>query len=248
MSPLILFFTALVVLVTSFISGIFGMAGGLMLMGFLLAIFTVPAAMVLHGITQMASNGWRAILWRHMIDWRVVGEYTLGLLFALGIFLFVRVVLSKPTAYICLGIVPLTSLMLPKNIALNVDNRGHSFLCGVVCTIMQLLAGVTGLLLDVFFVQCKMDRRQIVATKATTQTLGHIVKIIYFGELGAGMLGEITPALAAMCIVIAMIGATLSRRVLEGISDASFRQWTRGIVLMTGAVYLVYGLVLRIRA
>src|SRR5690242_1273717 len=46
-------------LVTSFISGILGMAGGMILMGVLLASLTVPAAMLLHGITQFSANGWR---------------------------------------------------------------------------------------------------------------------------------------------------------------------------------------------
>ena len=51
------------VLATSVISGIFGMAGGLILMLILAQMFTVPAAMVLHGVTQFFSNGWRAVLW-----------------------------------------------------------------------------------------------------------------------------------------------------------------------------------------
>ena len=48
---------------TAFLSGIFGMAGGMILVGVLLALLPVPAAMALHAITQMASNGWRAFLW-----------------------------------------------------------------------------------------------------------------------------------------------------------------------------------------
>jgi len=53
---------AAAVLSTSFVSGIFGMAGGMILMGILLAIMPLAAAMVLHGLTQMAANGWRARL------------------------------------------------------------------------------------------------------------------------------------------------------------------------------------------
>ena len=47
-------------LVTSFISGILGMAGGMILMGVLLALLPLPAAMLLHGISQLTANGWRA--------------------------------------------------------------------------------------------------------------------------------------------------------------------------------------------
>src|SRR3954454_20225446 len=45
---------------TAFLSGLFGMAGGLILIGVLLTLMPLPTAMVLHAITQMASNGWRA--------------------------------------------------------------------------------------------------------------------------------------------------------------------------------------------
>src|SRR5262245_38961447 len=66
------------VLSTSFISGIFGMAGGMILMGILLLMLPLAAAMVLHGATQLASNGWRAWLWRHHIQWRIAALYAVG--------------------------------------------------------------------------------------------------------------------------------------------------------------------------
>src|SRR4051794_12467242 len=60
---------------TAFLSGLFGMAGGLILIGVLLALMPLPTAMVLHAITQMASNGWRAFLWRAPIPWRPGADY-----------------------------------------------------------------------------------------------------------------------------------------------------------------------------
>ncbi|HSN19689.1 MAG TPA: hypothetical protein VLS49_03380, partial [Usitatibacter sp.] len=55
-------------LATSFVSGILGMAGGMMLLGILLAVLPVPTAMALHGITQLASNGGRAAMLREDVD------------------------------------------------------------------------------------------------------------------------------------------------------------------------------------
>jgi uncharacterized membrane protein YfcA len=81
-------------LVTSFISGILGMAGGMILMGILLALMPLPAAMMLHGVTQLASNLWRAVLWRNQVDWRVFRGYALGALVALGLFAMVRLVVG----------------------------------------------------------------------------------------------------------------------------------------------------------
>ena len=63
------------IVATSFLSGLFGMAGGMVLMGLLLLFLPVPAAMILHGVTQVASNGWRAWLWRAHVAWPLFFAY-----------------------------------------------------------------------------------------------------------------------------------------------------------------------------
>ena len=60
-------------LVTSFISGIFGMAGGIILMAVLVALVSVAMAMIIHGGIQMFANGYRAFLLRVSTAWRVLG-------------------------------------------------------------------------------------------------------------------------------------------------------------------------------
>ena len=249
MSPLLVFVAiSFAVVVTSFISGILGMAGGMILMGVLLALLPLPAAMMLHGITQMASNGWRAWLWRRNVDWRIFRGYALGTFVALTAFILVQFVVSKPVAYILLGITPFVSFALPKRLALNVDHHWHPFLCGTVCTGLQLLAGVSGPLLDVFFVRSKLDRRGVVATKAMSQTLGHFIKILYFGGISAlstnngAIPTELSLALIAACVVLAFTGTSLSKSVLDKMSDANFRQWTQWTVMTMGVIYLGSGL------
>jgi hypothetical protein len=60
MNLLALGLDGLAVLATSFLSGVVGMAGSMILMGILLLMMDVTAAMVLYGVTQTAANGWRA--------------------------------------------------------------------------------------------------------------------------------------------------------------------------------------------
>ena len=101
---------------------------------------------------------------------------------------------------------------------------------------------VSGPLLDAFFVHSNLDRREVVATKAATQVFAHALKIAYFGAMLAVDGEGVAPALFAIAVVCAMIGTTLARRLLEAMSDAQFRQWTRAIVLTMAAIYLVQGL------
>jgi uncharacterized membrane protein YfcA len=243
-SVLVLLLLAVSALVTSFISGILGMAGGMILMGILLAVLPLPAAMLLHGITQLASNGWRALLWRREVDWRAFRGYLFGALLALAFFAAVQLVVGKPIALIVMGFTPFVALALPEKLHLNVERRGHALACGAVCMVLSLTAGVSGPILDVFFVRSKMSRHGVVATKAMTQSLSHVLKILYFGAFLAVEGRAVDPRLAAMMVVLAFAGTSLSRRVLEKMNDESFRFWTRWTVMTLGVFYLASGVLL----
>src|SRR6185437_16010765 len=240
----VLLFAVLAVssLVTSFISGILGMAGGMILMGVLLALLPLPAAMMLHGVTQLASNAWRALLWRNDVDWRVFRGYAYGALLALALFAAVRLVVSKPVALIAMGFTPFVTLWLPEGLHLNVERRGHPISCGIICSALSLTAGVSGPILDIFFVRSKMRRHAVVATKAITQSFSHILKIVYFGAVVSLEGGRVDPWTGAMMVVLAIAGTSLSRGVLERMNDVSFRRWTRWTVLTLGLFYLADGI------
>ena len=51
----------LTIILSSFISGVFGLAGGMVLLGVLLVYFDVATGMMLFSITQLAANGWRTL-------------------------------------------------------------------------------------------------------------------------------------------------------------------------------------------
>lgn len=233
---------AVSMLATSFVSGILGMAGGMMLMGVMLALLPVPAAMMLHGIAQLASNGGRALMLKDAIAWRVFGGYAAGAFTATGLFAFAQLVVEKPVALIALGLTPFAALLLPERLHLSVERRWHPFACGAVCLAMSLTAGIAGPILDVFFVRAKMTRHAVVATKAITQSLSHVLKIVYFGGLVVVDGASVPLWLAAAMVLLAFAGTSLARRVLEQMTDASFRLWTRWTVLGLGAIYLTSGI------
>jgi len=105
---------AFMAVVTSFISGIFGMAGGMLLIGFLLMVLPVPVAMVFHGVIQIAANGWRSWLWRHHINWQVVLEFGLGSVFSLAVFSSLSFVPPKWAVLMAVGLTPFIALSVPR--------------------------------------------------------------------------------------------------------------------------------------
>ena len=231
--------TALSVLFTSFVSGIFGMAGGMILMGLLLALMPVPAAMVMHGAAQLTANGARAFLWRRYVDVRIFGRFLIGLVASGLVFSFVGFVPERVLVLLTLGALPFVAVLIPRRCVIQAPQRGGSEVCGFLNGSMQFIAGVSGPLLDVFFLRTDMDRRSVVATKAACQAAAHLAKLIYFGH--AVGTGGLSAPMLAMAVGAAILGTTLGKSILERISEQQFRRWTKGLVMVIGSVYLVQG-------
>src|SRR2546430_7620783 len=71
---------------TSFLSGVFGMAGGMILLGVLLNYFDVATAMILFSIIQLFANGWRVVQWRSYVLWPIFGWYLAGAAISYAVF------------------------------------------------------------------------------------------------------------------------------------------------------------------
>lgn len=169
MTLLVAGFILAMALITSLVSGVFGMAGGLMLMGGLAMVLPVQAALVTHGLIQMVANGWRAVLHRKHVQWPIVGLYIVGSAAVASVLAFVSFVPSKPLLYLLLGLVPGLTWLPRRVLRLDAAKPPQAVLCGILVTGLNLLAGVAGPLLDIFFIRTDMTRHRIVATKATTQ-------------------------------------------------------------------------------
>ena len=233
----------LTICATSFIAGIFGMAGGMLLIGFLLVLLPVPVAMVFHGVIQITANGWRSWLWREHINWRIVVQFGAGAGVALVIFSFFSFVPPKYLVLLMVGLMPFIALSVPQRFAPNIEKPGQAFFAGLMGGSIQLVSGVTGPLLDMFYVRTGMTRQVNVATKAAAQVLGHLTKVVYFGIMVANPAGHDIEQWLVMAFAgaFAVLGTNLSRRLLDKMSDKQFYWWTRRVILALGVVYMVQG-------
>jgi uncharacterized membrane protein YfcA len=234
-------FVAVMAFLTATLSGVFGMAGGLVLMGALALVLPVSAAFVSHGILQLVANGWRAILHRRHVRWDIVGWYALASLIAGVAVSLVAMVPSKPLLFLLLGLIPGLT-WLPKSwIRLDAARPSQAFLSGLVVTGVNLTAGVAGPLLDIFFVRTELTRHAIVATKAATQVFAHLAKIVVYGAPLFGVAGSGVPPVwvFAVAIPLSMLGTVAGGRILDRMNDVDFKRWTRWIVTGVGGLYLI---------
>ena len=234
-------FVVAMAFVTATLSGVFGMAGGLVLMGALALVLPVQAAFVTHGILQLVANGWRAILHRRHVRWDIVGWYALASLIAGLAVAALSFTPSKPLLFLLLGLVPGLTWLPQRWINLDAGRPAQAFLSGLTVTGLNLTAGVAGPLLDIFFVRTELTRHAIVATKAATQVFAHLAKILVYGApLFAGQgFGFPPPWVFALAIPLSMAGTVVGGAILNRLSDVNFKRWTRWIITAVGISYLI---------
>ncbi len=233
--------------VCAFISGLFGMAGGLVFMGIIASLMSVNAAMVVHGIVQSVSNGSRSTILRRHIRWDILGWQLLGAAPAIALMLWAAFTPDKAQLFLALGLLPLL-LWLPRSwLAGDAEKPAHAALCGAMVMSLNLSAGVAGPALDFFYVKTTLTRKAIVATKAVTMFASHLVKIGYFGIslLRTDGLGDLPPLwVLAAALPAVILGTKLGTMMLERFSDVGFRKYTRILVTIVGTIYVWRGLAL----
>ena len=252
--------------ITSLISGVLSMAGGIILMGVFGLFLTVPAAMVLHSIAQAVSNGSRVWLYRHYIEWRVLNYYSIGAFSVLIGFTVFRFVPNAGLVFLLIGSFPFISLCLPKRLNLEMRKPWVSFSSGIAVTLAQMFAGASGPVLDIFYIQSRMTKETILGTKALTQTLGHFLKLAYYSLILSVTYEEITisdaetyeqnlqgtflqtstdmipPWMVLAVVAAAIIGNYAGSQIVKTISDTQFKEAGKVIIILIGIMCIAKGL------
>ena len=233
------------VFLTSMLSGIFGMAGGLVLLGILLLILPVGTAIAVQGAIQLIANGSRAFFSRAYIDLRVLAIMTAGLLVAAAALFILRYTPDLATVCITVGLLPIL-LWIPQSwLALDASKPHHAFICGLLGGGINLAVGVAGPTIDMFFIRTPMDRRTIIATKAAAQVVNHAAKIAFYWSATA-TLAPFEWGAIALAAPFAVLGTSAGHWVLQRLTDANFKRWTRLIVTPIGIYYVARGIFLLI--
>ena len=241
MSAAVAGFVVAAAFLTATLSGIFGMAGGLVLMGALALVLPVSAAFVTHGLLQLVANGWRAVLHRRHVRWDIVGWYAVASAVAALLVSLLSFVPSKPLLFLLLGLVPFLTWLPQRWINLDAARPLQALASGFAVTGLNLTAGVAGPLLDIFFVRTELTRHAIVATKAATQVFAHLAKIVVYGApfFSGATVGLPPWWVFAVAVPLSMLGTFTGGLILDRMTDVNFKRWTRWIVTGVGVLYLV---------
>ncbi len=227
-------------LATSILSGLVGMAGGVVLMAVLINILPVSSAMVLHGITQFTANGSRTLILRKHLMWRLLPGYILGAVFAVAGFSALLFVPDASVVLILVGVFPWLARLQPRCSVFNITRPLSSVVCGLSVTSAQLLAGAAGPILDMFYLNSGLDRQKVVANKALTQTIGHLLRTLYYGVIIS--VDTLLPNwLFIAAAITAVVGTRLGTWLLARWDDQRFKRVSGQIILLTGTICILQG-------
>jgi uncharacterized membrane protein YfcA len=236
-------FLVVAVLLTSTLSGVFGMVGGMLLLWMLLFIMPAATAIAVQGVLQLVANVSRAYLARAWIDWRIIRFSTIGLAASLLLLALVSYTPNRAFISICVGLLPITAWIPTRWAHLNATRPLHAMGCGFVSGGLNIGVGVAGPIVDVFFVRTSMDRRQIIATKAALQVLSHVAKIVFYsGSLWLLSAAELTSI--GIASPFSVIGSFIGHHILLRLTNDGFRRGTLCLVTAIGAIYVVQGVYL----
>src|SRR5258708_21629269 len=142
MAPSVLALSGATIVFTSFLSGLFGLAGGLFLLSVLLNFFYVASGMILFSIIQLFANVWRVVQWRGYVLWPIFGWYVAGAAISFAGMWMIAFVPDKATVYLALGLMPFAVEALPAAMRPNIEWRGGAFSPRIPTTSVPILARV----------------------------------------------------------------------------------------------------------
>ena len=236
--------------ITSAISSVLGMGGGIILLG-IMAIIIPEGYMViaLHGMIQLFSNSTRTYIFREHVKTKLIKQFFIGALIGVAISILIIMILIslfkitsasemkvdilKP--FIGIFIIWYLFLKPPKK-----ERNINSFIpVGFIAGISSIFVGAVGPLIAPFFLNKNLNKENIIANKAAAQMITHISKIpifIYF--FNVNYFNEYKILLPLIGAVY--VGTNLGKKILSFIPEALFKKLFK-VTLLLIALKLVIG-------
>ena len=235
--------------ITSSISAVIGMGGGIILLG-IMAIIIPEGYMViaLHGMIQLFSNSTRSFVFRNHIKWTIIKDFFIGasiglLLSGLIILVLIQGFQVQSANEIKFDILkPLIGIFIIWYLFFKNSKKEKPiksfFWVGGVSGISSIFIGATGPLIAPFFLNYKLTKENIIANKAACQVISHLGKIplfIYFFNVN-----YINESQVLLPLIIAVfLGTNFGKHILQFIPEALFKKLFRYALLIIAIKLIV---------
>jgi uncharacterized membrane protein YfcA len=237
-------------LITSSISAVIGMGGGIILLG-IMAILIPEGYMViaLHGIIQMVSNGTRTFVFRQHLKKNLISEYLFGALIGLGLSVIIVYALMQYYEVDSANQIkfdylkPIIGLYILWYLYLKGAKKEQKnklfIIVGFISGLVSIFIGAVGPLIAPFFLRKDLTKENVIANKAACQIITHIGKIpIFMYFFNVNYIEQYTILLPL--IISVYIGTNVGKKLLGSISEKTFKIFFK-VCLTIIAIRLIIG-------
>lgn len=233
--------TLIIIFISSFlafsISAICGGGAGLMLiplLGRLLPIVQVPAALSIGTFTGSAS---RLIVFYKHISWKIVKRFVPWAIPAVWLGAWLLKYINPLYIEIAMGLFLISNLHFifkkskiyeakeqPTNLALSTIGFFAGFLSG--------LTGAVGLLFNRFYLRYGLNKEEVLATRAANEIILHLIKIVLYTLFG--MLNKEVWLIGAVVALSAILSSLSMKWILPLLSENVFRKIGYSAMVLSG--------------
>ena len=243
-----LFILIITAFITSSISAVIGMGGGIILLG-IMAILIPEGYMViaLHGIIQLISNTTRTYVFKEHLKNDLIKQFSIGAIIGVGfsvLIIFILMIFFKVTSANeikvemlkpLIGIFIIWYLFFKKKS----KKKLNSFIkVGGIAGISSIFIGAVGPLIAPFFLNRSLSKENIIANKAACQMITHSSKIPLFIFLfNVNYIQEYKILMPLTASVF--IGTNFGKYILNFIPEELFNKLFKGALFLI-AIRLIF--------
>ena len=220
MSVEFIVFFAILSFLTSLLTSIFSLGGGLIMLVALAQSFSPATLIPLHGSIQLANNFSRTLVYREFVQWRLIKHILISTMFGAlaGIFLFGT--LSENLLLILIACTILFLTWAPiDNFILSVMK--NDWFCGLISGFAGIFVGANGPLVTAYLRTKNLPPEVLVANHGAIMIFQHSVRIILFTSFLSFSIQDYILFIFILALT-GYAGANIGRRVISTIPFDSF--------------------------
>ena len=220
MSVEFIVFFAILSFLTSLLTSIFSLGGGLIMLVALAQSFSPATLIPLHGSIQLANNFSRTLVYRDFFQWKLIKNILISTMFGavIGIYLFGTLpenllVMVIAATILFLTWAPLDSLMLSV--------MKNDWFCGFISGFAGIFVGANGPLVTAYLRTKNLSPELLVANHGAIMIFQHGIKIILFVSFFNFMILDYFIFILILALT-GYAGAILGRRLISKVPFKSF--------------------------
>ncbi len=220
MSVEFIVFFAILSFLTSLLTSIFSLGGGLIMLVALAQSFSPATLIPLHGSIQLANNFSRTLVYRDFFQWKQIKNILISTMFGavIGIYLFGTLPENLLVMVIAATILFLTWAPL-DNLILSVMK--NDWFCGFISGFAGIFVGANGPLVTAYLRTKNLSPEVLVANHGAIMIFQHGIKIILFASFFNFMILDYFIFILILALT-GYAGAILGRRLISKVPFKSF--------------------------